>query len=452
MVADKINYVCQQCGYISPKWMGKCPDCDNWNSFAEEYISQSKHFIKSIKSSEKKPIIINNIQMHNETRLLTSILEVDRVLGGGIVPGSLILVGGDPGIGKSTLLLQMCNNLSKKHGSILYVSGEESMNQIKLRADRLKVDSDNIFLLTENNLDLIMLNIKELMPSFVVIDSIQTMYTSDFPSAPGSVGQVRECSVRLMELAKKLNIPISLTGHVTKEGAIAGPKVLEHLVDTVLYFESYKHQQFRILRSVKNRFGSTNEIGVFNMTESGLEEVYNPSELFLSERPLGVSGTVVVCSLEGTRPLLLEIQALVSSTTYGNPRRLCTGVDLNRALLMIAVLDKKIGIHLGTEDVYLNIAGGIRSAEPSLDLGICVAIASAYRNKIVAPQTLFIGEVGLTGEVRGVADVQKRVLEGQKLGFRRCILPKRNMEKLSSDKIELIGVSNVIEALEIALD
>ncbi len=451
MASKRINYVCQQCGHIAPRWMGKCPDCNNWDTFVEEIIEKSVK--KQVALTKNKPKTLNSIEAQEESRLISNIGEIDRVLGGGIVPGSLLLVGGDPGIGKSTLLLQISNNICKQYGTVLYVSGEESMLQIKLRASRLKVDCDELLILSENNLEAIVESIKEVKPSFVVIDSIQTMYLSELPSAPGSVGQVRECSAKLMELAKLLNVPIILTGHVTKEGAIAGPKVLEHLVDTVLYFENYKNQQFRILRSVKNRFGSTNEIGVFNMTENGLEEVHNPSELFLSERPLGVSGTVVVCSLEGSRPLLLEIQALVSSTPYGNPRRLCTGIDLNRALLMIAVLDKKIGINLGSEDIYLNIAGGIRSMEPSLDLGMCVAITSAFKNKIVDPATIILGEVGLTGEVRGIVDVQKRVVEAEKLGFKRCILPERNIESLKDiNNMELIGVGNVREALEAALE
>lgn len=455
MGSKKVNFVCQQCGYVSPRWIGKCPDCDSWGSFVEEVVKEAGIKNSGGLSVSSKPVGLCEIVVNQETRMLTCVSEVDRVLGGGIVPGSLVLVGGDPGIGKSTLLLQIGHNVAQKYGRVLYISGEESLAQIKLRAARLKIDAPDLFVLTETNLETVSSHIKEINPLLVFIDSIQTMYTADFPSAPGSVGQVRECAVSLMALAKQLNIPVFLAGHVTKDGSIAGPRVLEHLVDTVLYFESYKHQQYRILRSVKNRFGSTNEIGVFAMTGNGLEEVFNPSQLFLSERPLGVSGTSVVCSLEGTRPLLLEIQALVSSTPFGNPRRLCTGVDLNRALLMIAVLDKKVGLHLSGEDIYLNIAGGIKSSEPSLDLGICLALASAFKNKAIDPHTLIIGEVGLTGEVRGVADCQKRITEGEKLGFKRCILPRRSLDSLSNVKevkIELVGIKKVEEAIHCLLN
>lgn len=445
----KTTYICQECGSISPRWMGKCPDCDKWDTFVEEVtITKAK---KQASAAAPKPVPLYHISANEDERLSTSIPELDRVLGGGIVPGSLVLVGGDPGIGKSTLLLQASSKVAKNYGQVLYVSAEESMQQIKLRADRLKVQCDSLLISSENNVDVIVEMVREHVPKLVIIDSIQTVFLSDLPSAPGSVGQVRECAAKLMHTAKQLAVPIILTGHVTKEGSIAGPRVLEHLVDTVLYFENHKYQQFRILRSVKNRFGSTNEIGVFSMTETGLEEVYNPSQLFLSERPLGTSGTVVVCSVEGTRPLLLEIQALVSSTSFGNPRRLTTGIELNRALLMIAVLDKKIGLNLASEDIYLNIAGGVRSSEPSLDLGICIAIASAFKNRIIDPHTLVFGEVGLTGEIRGVVDTQKRISEGEKLGFKRCILPKRNLHNLKSMKIELIGVSKVEEALEVVL-
>jgi len=443
----KVRYVCQECGSVSPRWMGKCPDCDKWDSLVEEMPLAKTN--KQVVSTAVKPLSLSEIAANEDERFLTNIPELDRVLGGGIVPGSLVLVGGDPGIGKSTLVLQACGKVATSYGKVLYISAEESVSQIKLRATRLKIESETLLISAENNVEVVIELIQEVAPSLVVVDSIQTVFLPDFPSAPGSVGQVRECSAKLMHLAKQLNTPIILTGHVTKEGSIAGPRVLEHLVDTVLYFESYKHHQFRILRSVKNRFGSTNEIGVFSMTEVGLEEVYNPSQLFLSERPLGSSGTAVVCSLEGTRPILLEIQALVSSTPYGNPRRLCTGIELNRALLMIAVLDKKVGLNLATEDVYLNIAGGIRSSEPSLDLGICIAIASAFKNKVVDPNTLIFGEVGLTGEIRGIVDAQKRIIEGEKLGFERCILPKRNLNNINPGKIELIGVNRVEEALNI---
>jgi DNA repair protein RadA/Sms len=448
-LAKNARYVCQNCGCVSPKWMGKCPDCDEWDSFVEEKI---KHRMQKPLEAENKPQLITKIEAKNESRSSTGLGEIDRVLGGGIVPGSLVLFGGDPGIGKSTLLLQISQKVAEGYGNVLYVSGEESSLQIKLRSDRLGAGSTGLYIMTENNLGEILIQIKELLPVLVVIDSIQTMYSPEHPSAPGSVGQVRECSAELMSVAKQLGIPIFLVGHVTKDGSIAGPKVLEHIVDTVLYFESYRHQQFRILRAVKNRFGSTNEIGVFEMSELGLVEVCNPSQIFLSERPLNACGTAVVCSLEGTRPLLLEIQALVSSTSYGNPRRLCTGVDLNRALMIIAILDKKMGFNLGVQDIYLNIAGGIRSAETSLDLGVCIAIASAFKNKAIDPYTLIVGEVGLTGEVRGVADIQRRIGEAQKLGFKRCIIPKRNNDGLNTKgDIEVIGVEKINEALETAL-
>lgn len=446
----KSNYVCQECGSVSPRWLGKCPDCDKWDSFVEEMaIVKTKRQVAPL---AVKPLPLADIAANEDERLLTNIPELDRVLGGGIVPGSLVLVGGDPGIGKSTLLLQASSKVAANYDKVLYISAEESISQIKLRATRLKIQSDTLLISSENDVEVVIELIKEVAPSLVVVDSIQTVFLPDLSSAPGSVGQVRECSAKLMNLAKQFNIPIVLTGHVTKEGSIAGPRVLEHLVDTVLYFETYKYHQFRILRATKNRFGSTNEIGVFSMTEFGLEEVYNPSQLFLSERPLNTSGTAVVCSLEGTRPLLLEIQALVSSTPYGNPRRLSTGIELNRALLMIAVLDKKVGLNLATEDVYLNIAGGIRSSEPSLDLGICIAIASAFKNKVVDPHTLVFGEVGLTGEIRGIVDAQKRIIEGEKLGFKRCILPERNIHNTYPGKMELIGVNRVEEALDVIFD
>ncbi|GAW91142.1 DNA repair protein RadA [Calderihabitans maritimus] len=392
------------------------------------------------------------ITTSNEERFATDIVELDRVLGGGILPGSLILVGGDPGIGKSTLLLMVAWTISKKYGTVLYISGEESLKQTRLRAERIGTLSSSLYILTETCLENIEYFIEKLNPVLVIIDSIQTIYKTDLPAAPGTVSQVRECCVQLLTIAKTKNIPIFLIGHVTKEGSLAGPRVLEHMVDAVLYLEGERHHTFRVLRAVKNRFGSTNEIGVFEMKETGLVEVKNPSAMFLAERPLGATGSLVVSSLEGTRPVLFELQALVTPSSYHNARRLATGLDLGRVLLMIAVLEKRISLNLGNQDIYVNIVGGVRTQEAALDLGICSAIASSFKDIPVDPYTLVIGEVGLAGEVRAVSQLEKRVREAEKLGLRRCVLPANNLNNLKyKGQIELIGVTNVKEALEIVL-
>lgn len=382
----------------------------------------------------------------------TGIVELDRVLGGGVVAGSVILVGGDPGIGKSTLLIQAGANLAAGSGKVLYVSGEESPEQIKLRAERLSIDSDNIILLPETNLEEIIGAAAALSPGAVVIDSIQTMYTEELTSAPGSVGQVRECAAKLMTFAKRSDTPLFIIGHVTKEGAIAGPRVLEHIVDTVLYFEGDRGHAYRILRTVKNRFGSTNEIGVFEMTDAGLLAIENPSELFLSERPENVSGSTVVASIEGTRPLLVELQALVSPTTFGMPRRTCIGVDFNRVNLLVAVLEKMAGLHLGGMDIFVNIVGGIKIVEPAVDLGIIAAIASSFREVPMNPKTVLCGEAGLSGEIRAVSQIDARIKEAAKIGFERAVLPKTNSSRLKDNfGLEIIGVSDVEDFLEVAL-
>jgi len=395
---------------------------------------------------------LSSIAGGKERRITTGIRELDRVLGGGVVEGSVVLVGGDPGIGKSTLLIQAASNLSERSGRVLYVSGEESPEQIKLRAERLSICSDSIMLLSETNLEDIINAASEMLPGMVVIDSIQTMYTEELTSAPGSVGQVRECAARLMNFAKRSRIPLFIIGHVTKEGAIAGPRVLEHIVDTVLYFEGDRGHAFRVLRTVKNRFGSTNEIGVFEMTDSGLLAIENPSELFLSGRPDNVSGSTVIASIEGTRPLLIELQALVSPTTFGMPRRTCIGVDFNRVNLLIAVLEKIAGIHLGGMDIFVNVVGGIKIIEPAVDLGVIAAIASSLREVPINPATIVFGEAGLTGEIRAVNQADARIREAEKIGFKRAIIPLTNASRLkNSFSLEVTGVRNVGDFLEAIL-
>ena len=453
MTKGKISvYFCQNCGFESAKWMGQCPGCKEWNTFVEEIIDRKGTASSSIKKAlkEAKPIPLSAVSSADEKRISTDMKELDRVLGGGIVKGSLVLVGGDPGIGKSTLLLQVCKNLSNKNLSVLYISGEESLQQIKIRAERIGTFSDSLELLCETNLEIVKEVISRKKPSVVIVDSIQTMFSENVASAPGSVSQVREATGIFMQIAKGLDISIFIVGHVTKEGVVAGPRVLEHMVDTVLYFEGDRHESYRILRGVKNRFGSTNEIGVFEMRSIGLVEVENPSEFMLSGKPVGASGSVVACSMEGTRPILLEIQALICHTNFGNPRRTATGTDYNRVNLLLAVLEKRLGMRLSECDAYVNIAGGIRMNEPAIDLGIVLAIMSSKLDKPIDEKTICFGEVGLSGEVRGVSMAEQRVLEAKKLGFERCILPKvckvgflHNIEG-----IELIGVSNVKEALD----
>lgn len=447
-------FYCQSCGYESAKWMGQCPGCREWNTFVEEPVE------KTTKASAGRgygkaavPVPIKEISGSEDERVSSGINELDRVLGGGIVKGSLILIGGDPGIGKSTLLLQVTKNLSKTLKKVLYVSGEESLKQIKMRADRLGSDFENLLLLSETNLDDIAETMRKESPEVVVIDSIQTMYREDVSSAPGSVSQVREATALLMQLAKSLDITIFIVGHVTKEGAVAGPRVLEHMVDTVLYFEGDRHASYRILRGVKNRFGSTNEIGVFEMRSEGLVQVENPSEFMLSGRAVDASGSVITVSLEGTRPLMVEIQALVCHSNFGIPRRQTTGMDFNRVNLLMAVIEKRGGMQIGDQDAYVNIAGGIKVNEPALDLATVMAIISSYRNKALDAKTVVFGEVGLSGEIRAVNQSEQRILEAKKLGFETVVLPKSNInEQIKAIKgIEIIGVSDIREAMQIPM-
>ena len=444
-------FFCQNCGYESAKWMGQCPGCKEWNTFVEELVDRKalSGSGKRKPASEAKPVPLSSIVASDEERVSTNMKELDRVLGGGIVRGSLVLVGGDPGIGKSTLLLQVCRNLSAQGLSVLYVSGEESLQQIKIRAERIGTFTDHLQLLCETNLELIREVIERQKPQIVVIDSVQTMYNESVGSAPGSVSQVREATSVLMQIAKGMDISIFIVGHVTKEGVVAGPRVLEHMVDTVLYFEGDRHESYRILRGVKNRFGSTNEIGVFEMCTEGLAEVENPSEYMLSGKPADASGSVVACSVEGTRPILLEIQALICHSYFNNPRRTATGTDFNRVNLLLAVLEKRLGMQLSDCDAYVNIAGGIRMNEPAIDLGIVLATISSKLDLTIDEKTICFGEVGLSGEVRGVTMAEQRVAEAAKLGFKRCILPSVCLGAVKSVKgIELVGVSNVKEALE----
>lgn len=441
-------FFCQNCGNESTKWMGQCPACKEWNTFVEEAVSKSPSG-KTRNSSISEPSRMSEILTNDDERIKTGIEELDRVLGGGIVQGSLVLVGGDPGIGKSTLLLQVCQTLTKqKNKSVLYITGEESLKQIKMRALRIGEFSDDMLILCETNLDTASEVIKKVKPQVVVIDSIQTMYNENVSSAPGSVSQVRESTSMLMQIAKGLGISIFIVGHVTKEGVVAGPRVLEHMVDTVLYFEGDRHAAYRILRGVKNRFGSTNEIGVFEMAEKGLIEVTNPSEYMLEGRPKDASGSVVACSMEGTRPILIEIQALVCQTNFGLPRRTAVGTDFNRVNLLMAVLEKRFGLQLSSCDAYVNIAGGIKMNEPAIDLGIIMAIISSYKDKAIDEKTLVFGEVGLSGEIRSVNMAEQRVLEAKKLGFTKCIIPRVCADNLKSIKeIQIIGVSNLREAM-----
>lgn len=449
----KTIFVCQECGYESPRWMGKCPNCSQWNTLVEE-LEASKKGLSTFnrQSTSYKPEKITEIKSEQEARMLTDMQEFNRVLGGGVVPGSLILIGGDPGIGKSTLLLQISSQLANKRIPVLYVSGEESTQQTKLRADRLGISSDLLYVLAETNLYDITKHISDLKPSFIVIDSIQTIYNEEVTSAPGSVSQVRECTATLMKIAKTEGIPIVIVGHVTKEGAIAGPRMLEHMVDTVLYFEGERHHTYRILRSVKNRFGSTHEMGIFEMKEQGLTEVMNPSEIFLEERSEGSSGSTVVASMEGTRPVLVEIQALISPTSFGNPRRMATGIDNNRISLLMAVLEKRVGLMLQNQDAYVKVAGGVKLDEPAIDLGLAISIASSFRDQPTKATDIFIGEVGLTGEIRRVSRIEQRVQEAAKLGFKRILCSENNLEGWTPPaSIEVIGVSTIQEALQHAL-
>ena len=448
--AKKSIYFCQNCGHEESKWLGQCPMCRDWNTFVEEKVTVSKGTAAKNTVREAEVVTLSSVSTDQEDRMQTEIEELDRVLGGGVVPGSLVLVGGDPGIGKSTLLLQVCKRLSDQGRKVLYISGEESLKQIKLRANRMGTFSDHLLLLCETNLETIRQVIEREHPAVAVIDSIQTMYSEEVTAAPGSVSQVREATNTLMQIAKGLNITIFIVGHVTKEGTVAGPRVLEHMVETVLYFEGDRHASYRILRGVKNRFGSTNEIGVFEMRETGLEEVPNPSEYMLNGRPEDASGSVVACSMEGTRPILMEIQALVCRSNFGMPRRTAAGTDYNRVNLLMAVLEKRVGLPLSNYDAYINIAGGIRMNEPAIDLGIVMAIVSSYKNQSISPGTIVFGEVGLSGEVRAVSMPEQRVAEARKLGFKTCIMPQVSKDMLKKiEGIEVIGVKSVNQAMNL---
>ena len=452
--AAKTLFYCKECGFESGKWLGQCPGCREWNTFVEAPAAPKNSPSGAVTGSRirqiERPKRLHEIESDVEDRTTTGFGELDRVLGGGIVTGSMILVGGDPGIGKSTILLQMCKNLEAQEKNVLYVSGEESLRQIKMRADRIGGFGESLKILCETNLDSIAEILREETPDVVIIDSIQTMYKEGVESAPGSVSQVRESTNLLMQLAKGLGITIFLVGHVTKEGVVAGPRTLEHMVDTVLYFEGERSASYRIIRAVKNRFGATNEIGVFEMQENGLAEVKNPSEFLLNGRPEGSSGSIVTCSLEGTRPILLEIQGLVCRTNFGIPRRTAAGTDFNRINLLIAVLEKRAGIHLSDCDAYINLAGGMRVTEPAMDLAIAMALVSSYRDKPLDDQTIVFGEIGLSGEVRAVNMTETRVREAEKLGFTTCILPKVSLKALKNktSSMQLIGVQNVREAID----
>ncbi|MBI5472327.1 MAG: DNA repair protein RadA [Ignavibacteriae bacterium] len=452
MSKSHTKYVCQSCAYESPRWIGKCPNCSAWNSFTEELSVRAKKVsAREISTGPVGAIPLPDVTVGNEPRISTRVREFDRVLGGGIVAGSLVLIGGDPGIGKSTLMMQMASAMDSR--IILYITGEESASQVKLRADRLAVKpSRNFLLLAETNLDVIDLLLEKNKPDIVIVDSIQTMYHPELESAPGTVSQVREATARFMRFAKVREVPVFLVGHVTKEGVIAGPKVIEHMVDTVLQFEGEQQYAYRILRAIKNRFGSTNEIGIFEMHDNGLREVTNPSQVFLSERKFGSSGSAVVASLEGTRPLLLEVQALVAPTSYGVPQRSATGFDSKRLQMLLAVLDKRVGLHVGQYDVFVNVAGGVRADEPAVDLGMALSIVSSLRDVPVDSQTVAVGEVGLGGEIRTISQIEKRLAEARKLGFERAIIPKNNLKgiKLSND-ITLVEVDSVDEAITKAI-
>ena len=451
----KTVFFCKECGFESLKWLGQCPGCHEWDTFVEGPVaSGTVNGIQPPIGISSQPKKLMEIELDKEERIVTGIGELDRVLGGGIVTGSLVLVGGDPGIGKSTLLLQMCRVLAASGYRVLYVSGEESLRQLKMRAERIGEFNENLYILCETDLDKVSDNIANAKPDVVIIDSIQTMYREDVDSAPGSVGQVREATSFLLRIAKGLCVSIFIVGHVTKEGVVAGPRVLEHMVDTVLYFEGDGSAAYRFLRSVKNRFGSTNEIGVFEMKSEGLREVLNPSEYMLQGKPENASGSVVTCSMEGTRPILVEVQALVCQTNFNMPRRTAAGTDYNRVNLLMAVIEKRLGIHMGDFDAYVNVAGGMRINEPALDLGIVMAILSSYHNRVFDSGTICFGEVGLVGEVRAVNLAEKRVIEAAKLGFKRCIMPKVNCQKLNLDKkvlngMEITGVGSIHELPEV---
>ncbi len=444
----KTVFVCNECGYESAKWMGKCPACNSWNTFVEEKISTKVENGKKEKKVQEAPKPLNSYVGQDAQRTSTGYAELDRVLGGGLVKGSLVLVGGEPGIGKSTLILQICDKI-KGEGKVLYVSGEESAEQIKLRADRLNIRNEDILFLGETDIDVIDENIKELNPKLVIIDSMQTMYSEEISSAPGSVSQVREITARIMKICKSRKITTIIIGHVTKDGNIAGPRVLEHMVDTVLYIEGERYFSYRMIRGVKNRFGSTNEVGMFEMQEKGMVEITNPSSILISERDDNPSGSVIVATVEGTRPLMVELQALVTQSVFGFPRRTANGIDFNRLTLLVAVMEKKAGLMLGNQDVYLNVVGGLKLNEPALDLGIILATASSFKNISIPKGVVALGEVGLTGEVRTINMMEKRLKEAERLGFKKCIIPENNKKLLKeSYKLDIIGVKNINEAMK----
>ena len=447
MAKIKTKYVCQECGYENSKWIGKCPECSNWNTFVEEIEekrSKSNKEVFVIDKSSSRPLNINSIETIKEQRFSTCINELDRVLGGGVVKGSLVLVGGDPGIGKSTLLIQVSSNVANSGKKVLYISGEESASQIKMRAQRLGIKSDNLYIFAENNLSIIEAHLESVNPDLIIVDSIQTVFSPEITSAPGTVSQIKEGTSRFMKISKKMGISTFVVGHVTKEGALAGPKVLEHMVDTVLYFEGERFNTYRLVRAVKNRFGSTNELGVFEMREIGLVELENPSKILISEKPKDVAGSVIISTVEGTRPMLLELQALVSPTSFGIPKRTATGVDYNRVSLLMAVLEKRVGMQIQNQDVYINVVGGIKINEPSIDLGIVMSIASSFRNIPIDGNVAITGEVGLTGEIRAVSFIEKRIAECKKLGFTKIIIPKSNYEAVKDIKgIDICPVDSV---------
>ena len=453
MAKQKTVFFCQECGYESPKWMGRCPGCHQWNTMVEEKVTNTTTSAgKMVRKTAEKPVSISQIETIQEPRVYTRMNELNRVLGGGVVPGSLVLVGGDPGIGKSTLLLQVSEQLAATNRKVLYISGEESIKQTKMRAERLGITNANLLVLAETNIQHIEERLQEAKPDFLIVDSIQTIYNPDVASAPGSVSQVRECTGQLMRIAKSDGIATFIVGHVTKDGAIAGPRMLEHMVDAVLYFEGERHHTYRILRAVKNRFGSTNEMGVFEMKESGLTEVANPSEVFLQERTHGTAGSAVVAAMEGTRPVLIEVQALIAPSAYNNPKRTAAGLDHHRMSLLMAVLEKRVGLLLQNQDAYINLAGGIRIDEPATDLAVAISIASSFKDQHTQPTDVFVGEVGLTGEVRRVSRIEQRVHEASKLGFKRAFIPKSSMDGWTPPQgMEIVGVQTLRETMGFAL-
>ncbi|MGL5652840.1 MAG: DNA repair protein RadA [Paraclostridium sp.] len=455
MAKIKTKYVCQECGYENSKWLGKCPECSKWNTFVEEIeekTSRSNKEVFVIDKSSSRPLNINSIETIKEQRFSTCINELDRVLGGGVVKGSLVLVGGDPGIGKSTLLIQVSSNVANSGKKVLYISGEESASQIKMRAQRLGIKSDNLYIFAENNLSIIEAHLESVNPDLIILDSIQTVFSPEITSAPGTVSQIKEGTSRFMKISKKMGISTFVVGHVTKEGALAGPKVLEHMVDTVLYFEGERFNTYRLIRAVKNRFGSTNELGVFEMREVGLVELENPSKILIAEKPKDVAGSIIISTVEGTRPMLLELQALASPTSFGIPKRTATGVDYNRVSLLMAVLEKRVGMQIQNQDIYINVVGGIKINEPSIDLGIVMAIASSFRNIPIDGNVAITGEVGLTGEVRAVSFIEKRIAECKKLGFTKIVIPKSNYDAVKDVKgIDICPVDSVRQAINMVL-